>query len=677
MSFFILSNIKLIIKEDWSITSMSSVPAEPTNPPNINETTNIIKGVDKVIQQITYFVSNATERIDACIDKTRPSLVVEIQQLREAFDNAKKRGISLNYITEITNENISYCRQLLQIVNELRHIDGVKGNFYISEKEYVAPARFHELGKPASQLIYSNVGEIVENQQYVFDTLWDKATPAELRIRDLEQNTPSEFFEIISTPERAADVFLNLAKTIQKEALLILPHNHSVLLVKEIGILEFIAEAHKNRMAKVKIIYLENKENKEILKTFEMENLKISILPFSLNTNSIIFIVDDREFIRTEIRDNPSYIFKESVGFTIHSNSKPGIDSFKSFFDIIWKQIHLYEELSMSNKKLDESYHQLSMLNKMQNEFINIAAHELRTPIMPILNGMEILEEKLGENVGKYRHEIDIIARNASRLQNLAESILQVSRIESGTFSLSIQSEINFHSLIEQVIEDVEKKFAYMDKEKKVSIVFLPFFDKEKKHKADKGCDIAGDGNFYGNRSNSSDNPNPRPLYVDCDSQKITQVVFNLLDNAMKFTFDGKVFVTTNVVTSHLPLTTFEVSLNNSKEKRMDKENKPFDGLEDIGILVTVLDTGVGIHPTFKSHLFEKFASKSHQGTGLGLYLSKKIIEAHGGKMWYEDPSDEIDKGGVSQCLGNNKKVGTIFKFIIPISIGKKHDIDK
>ena len=145
---------------------MSSDPAKPTSLSNVNETTKIAKGVDNVIRHTLNFVTNAAERVDACIDNTRPSLLVEIEQLRNAFENAKNRGITLNYVTEITKENISYCKQLIQFVSELRHIDGIKGNFYVSEKEYIAPANFHELGKPASQLIYSNVAEIVEQQQY-------------------------------------------------------------------------------------------------------------------------------------------------------------------------------------------------------------------------------------------------------------------------------------------------------------------------------------------------------------------------------------------------------------------------------------------------------------------------------------------------------------------------------
>ena len=102
-----------------------------------------------------------------------------------------------------------------------------------------------------------------------------------------------------------------------------------------------------------------------------------------------------------------------------------------------------------------------------------------RTPIMPILNGIEILEEKLAERKKDFEREIDIITRNASRLQNLAESILQVSKIESGSFNIDKQNKVDFHNLISQVIEDIEKKYAYTDKTNRVSIICLPFYEKD------------------------------------------------------------------------------------------------------------------------------------------------------------------------------------------------------
>ena len=139
-----------------------------------------------------------------------------------------------------------------------------------------------------------------------------------------------------------------------------------------------------------------------------------------------------------------------------------------------------YRDSSIFEVLYDQSvlFQQLDQNDKIKSDFINVAAHELRTPIMPILNGVEILEEKLGERKIEFKRELDMITRNASRLQNLAESILQVSRIESGSFSLDIQKSVDFHNLVSQVIEDIEKKYAYKEKANRVSILFLPFDDR-------------------------------------------------------------------------------------------------------------------------------------------------------------------------------------------------------
>jgi signal transduction histidine kinase len=154
------------------------------------------------------------------------------------------------------------------------------------------------------------------------------------------------------------------------------------------------------------------------------------------------------------------------------------------------------------------------------------------------------------------------------------------------------------------------------------------------------------------------------PLYVDCDAQKISQVVFNLLDNAIKFTTEGQVSVYTTTTSSSFQKTTTTIrphrnknmSLdNNSNSNSNNNSNGNYDDDYEVAnktsasdyidrnknsIIVTVEDVGTGINKKIKDQLFEKFATKSTQGTGLGLYLSKKIIEAHGGKIWYEEPNE-------------------------------------
>jgi two-component system, OmpR family, sensor histidine kinase VicK len=153
----------------------------------ITHMTKVLEGDQNVINTILQFVSNTKVRIDACIDYSRPSLAIEVEELKKAFLDAKSRGVKLRYVTEITEDNVGYCKDLIKIVDELRHIEGIKGNFYLSETEYIAPATFHEKGKPASQIVYSNVKEIVEfHQSYIFEVFWNRSTAAEQRINQIE-----------------------------------------------------------------------------------------------------------------------------------------------------------------------------------------------------------------------------------------------------------------------------------------------------------------------------------------------------------------------------------------------------------------------------------------------------------------------------------------------------------
>ena len=220
-------------------------------------------GGDKVIEQVLHFVSNARKKIDACVDHTRPLLATEIEPLKNSLVNAKKRGIRISYVTEITNDNVSCCKELTKMTGEIRHLDGIKGNFYISDTEYIAPATFHERGKPASQMIYSNVNEIVEHQQYVFDTLWNKAIPAEQKIKELEEGVSE--FEVITYHERASQLLIDLAKSVKKEALFFLPNDKAMVRVDRLGVIDHIIDASQNG-ATIKIICPLSEENSKVVK---------------------------------------------------------------------------------------------------------------------------------------------------------------------------------------------------------------------------------------------------------------------------------------------------------------------------------------------------------------------------------------------------------------------------
>ncbi len=164
-----------------------------TIPTTSAERTEVLYGVENIINEELQFFSKTKSRIDTCMDHTRPSLAIGIESIKRSFLDAKSRGVRLRYLTEITNDNIPYCKELMSIVNELHHLDGIKGNFMISETEYLAPATSHEETKPASLIVFSSVKEIVEHQQYVFETLWDKSIAAKDRVRQIEEGVAPEF----------------------------------------------------------------------------------------------------------------------------------------------------------------------------------------------------------------------------------------------------------------------------------------------------------------------------------------------------------------------------------------------------------------------------------------------------------------------------------------------------
>jgi two-component system sensor histidine kinase VicK len=210
-----------------------------------------------VINMASQFASNAENRIDACTVYTRPSLIAEIKELKKAFRDAKRRGVKLRYVTEITAENVSFCKELLtSMVNELRHLDGIKGNFYVSEKEYIALAALHENDKPLSHIIHSNMKEIVEEQQCIFDTLWSKSIPAEDRIKEIEQELEPEYFRVINDNEEATKIFTELAKNAQYEILFLLPNDKALTTIDRLGIFNhLIDKCNKESMAKEKMSF--------------------------------------------------------------------------------------------------------------------------------------------------------------------------------------------------------------------------------------------------------------------------------------------------------------------------------------------------------------------------------------------------------------------------------------
>jgi signal transduction histidine kinase len=245
-------------------------------------------------------------------------------------------------------------------------------------------------------------------------------------------------------------------------------------------------------------------------------------------------------------------------------------------------------------------YAKLREADKMKDDFINTAAHELRTPIQPILGVSDLLRSRITDDddvdvVVEQRQFLDIIIRNAKRLQRLTENILDVTKIESSLFTLR-KERFDLNDVIISTIDDVILGRDFLKEQEKVRISY-----------------------------------HPKQILVYADKSRLTQVIANLIGNSVKFTTEGTISIT-------------------AEESNSSNNNNGRDE-----IIIRVQDTGQGIDPDILPALFSKFVSNSSSGgTGLGLFISKKIVEAHGGRIWAENNSDG--------------KKGATFTFTLPIT---------
>jgi two-component system, OmpR family, sensor histidine kinase VicK len=690
------------------------------------KTSEILYGADKAVGRGVQFMRNVREKMDIFFDNKAPSIVIDLEEYRNGYIDIRRSGSKIRAFTEITKENIRYCKELIKIVDELRHLDGVKGGLAVSESEYMATTVLEE-SKPLTMVIYSNVREVVEQGQYLFDTLWRSAIPAEKRIKEIEEGVVIRYeTRIIENPDEVIkeigriiasshklDICLTsgglryshnyffglkmdllekqrrgehkgiryitsvgndnleisrsyldygiqirhiknlppmsfgvsdkeIAVTIEKmeggkrvESLLIsneplyvrhftslfeeiwrngidaavqisnleagyeltnvdvLPNTEESLRkawklvgsAKEEVLLMFATASAFSRQTKMggfQVLNQTIQDNHAKVRilipvdtgTMELAEQINRVLPqggframdASLKTSITAVIVDRKQLMLFETKDDTKETSYEATGLALHLDSRTLSLSYASLFDNLWKQTELYDKLSVHDK--------------MQKEFLNIAAHELRTPIQPILGLSGLLQDLIHKEPEKLY--VEMILRNARRLEKLTEDLLDVTRIESHSFHLE-KERFNLKDAISALIRDYQKQ---------------------------------ADGNRIQFHYDNKD------VIVNADKARVTQVIANLLRNAISFTGEGGVISIT-----------------------ADTKNGQ--------VVISVRDTGTGISPEIYPKLFTKFVTKSEKGTGLGLFISKSIIEAHGGRIWGKNNKDN--------------EAGATFSFALPL----------
>jgi two-component system, OmpR family, sensor histidine kinase VicK len=569
---------------------------------------------------ILQFLSKANT-ISSCGDYKAPFIVFEIEEYKKLLSDIKERGVKVRYVTDITKDNVKYCKDLMEFFAfEIRHLDGIKANFSVSETEYLASATLLEeeqvqkpLATPLQQVIYSNVKDIVEQQKYVFESFWNKAIPAERRISEIEEGFALGTTEVIQIPSRIKELFIDLVKSAKEEVLLLVPTTNSFLREERIGVIQLLKEsASTEHNIRVRIITPINSIVEKIVQNMlidqpnnflDMQCIEATTSGSNVNTVTIL-VVDRKASLVIEKVDDSKQDFVDAIGSATYSTGKPTVLSYISIFENLSNQVKLYEQLKTHDK--------------MQKEFINIASHEMKTPTQAIL-GYSALVQKHPEK----RYEmLNGISRNAARLQKLTNDILDVTRIESQTLSLNKEL-INLYDLIVSLIEDYKSQIQ--TEHSNVQIL------------------------YNGPKSSNDD-----LLLIEADRGRISQCISNLLSNAIKFSAKEDSDGHGGVVS----ITIRKEGKNNADNQGMRKE-RIGEGQE---VIVSISDNGEGIHPEILPRLFTKFATKSETGgTGLGLYITKSIIEAHGGRIWTKN---------------NKDGKGATFSFALPLSKKQQSAVD-
>jgi two-component system, OmpR family, sensor histidine kinase VicK len=233
-----------------------------------SERTEVVYGTENTTNVILNFLYNAEAKMDICADSIWPSVAMGIDVFKKALINIKDRGIRSRYVTDITRYNLPYCKEAMKF-GELRHLDGIKGNFAVSEKEYMASATMQE-AELLQQVIYSNVKEVLEQQQYVFDSFWKKSVAAEKRIKEIEEGVAPDVIEVIQNASRAKTLYFEIIKSATEEILLIFPTPNAFIRQEKLGVIQAIIEVSGRNNLKVRILMPAHNISEHSLRNLKM-----------------------------------------------------------------------------------------------------------------------------------------------------------------------------------------------------------------------------------------------------------------------------------------------------------------------------------------------------------------------------------------------------------------------
>jgi sugar-specific transcriptional regulator TrmB len=314
-----------------------------------DEKTEVIRGMENIIKATLTRFSLTKHTIDSCIDKDNPKIIVTHNQIVSAIIHGKNKGIRTRVITEIRKDNLSYCKELINLTSEVRHLEDVIGNFSISDRSIYQAAAMGDFSRvmlnrpqvekpeptPVTETIYSTMSAFVAQQQYFFDMLWKKAIPAKQRIKEIEEDLKREFIETIQDSEETNSLISKVITSATEEILIIFSHSNTLRQYHNQGILDLLKKKAGDEIA-VRILVGEGKDI-ELLNGYQ--RIELRHLVKSIQTRLTTIVADKELSLVIEEKED-----EDAIGLATYSNSESTVLSYASIFENLWIQSEIRQQ---------------------------------------------------------------------------------------------------------------------------------------------------------------------------------------------------------------------------------------------------------------------------------------------------------------------------------------------
>src|ERR687887_1643650 len=439
----------------WNRSILAEKKIKEIEEGTVHYETRIIDDAQEIVKEISRLTASSTE---LCTCLTAGGMQYSYNHFfdikKKLLDKQKKgehKGI--RYLIDIDKDNMNLAKILLDAGIEIRYLKNLPPmSFGVSDKEIAATIEKMEGGENVQSLLLSNEPAYINHFYHIFEELWKNGIDAKDRIRDIEEGVESASIEIIPNPSYSIRRAYDLINSAQGEVLRIFSSINAFRRQARLGIMHLFKDAVERGVRVRILIPADQKEITQIVNEVNLvlPQLEIGSVDKSLESTVGILVVDRKESLIIETKDDTKHNSYNAAGLASYSNSKPIASAYASIFDSLWKQTELHQKLS-------DMYERLRIQSKMQEDFINIAAHELRTPIQPILGLTSILRSNNSRDktsAAKQDEMLDTIMRNARRLQRLADDILDVTKIEGE--SLNLKKEFfNLNDVITNTVDDI------------------------------------------------------------------------------------------------------------------------------------------------------------------------------------------------------------------------------